>query len=95
MPYKKTIIGVILAFSLVLSGQAFAEWQRTEIAYWGASGTAFCNNYQDVHISVKMSYLRPDDALSALWSQAFTACQYRGGLYNFSGRTHSQWRPVW
>jgi hypothetical protein len=95
MLHKKTIIGSLLFLSLVFAGQAFAGWNQTEIAYWGASGTAYCNNYQNVHISVGMSYLHPDDALSALWNRAFTACQYRGGLYDISGNTHCQWRPVW
>lgn len=91
---KKTITGIVLFFSLVLAGQAFAGWNRTEIAYWGASGTAHCNNYDNVSIWVGMSYLHPDDALTALWYRAVDVCKYRGGLYDVSGKSYCQWRPV-
>ena len=92
---KKTIVGLVLFLSLFLAGQAFAGWQRTEIAYWGASGTAHCNNYESVEIWVGMSHFHSDDALTALWNRAVTACKYRGGLYNYSGRAYCQWRPYW
>jgi hypothetical protein len=93
---KKTFVGVVLFLSIFLASQALAgQWHRTEIAYWGASGTAYCNNYENVHIRVGVSYLHPDDALEALWSRAVTACQYRGGLYNYTGNTYHQWRSYW
>ena len=92
---KKTIVGVVLFLTLFFAGQAFAGWQRTKIAYWGASGVAHCNNYENVSIWVGMSQLHPDDAWTALWKRAVTACQYRGGLYDYSGRTYYQWRPYW
>ncbi|MCI5218897.1 MAG: hypothetical protein D3914_06845 [Candidatus Electrothrix sp. LOE2] len=95
MLHKKTIIGSLLFLSLVFAGQAFAGWTRTEIAYWGASGTAYCNNYDTVQIRVEKSYLHPNDAAAALWRQGAAACHYRGGLYDISGNTHCQWRPSW
>lgn len=92
---KKTIIGAVLFLSLFLAAQAFAGWSRTEIAYWGASGTAYCNNYDNVSIWVGMSYLHPDEALTALWHRAAEACTYRGGLYDVSGNPYYEWRPSW
>ena len=95
MLYKKITVGAILFITLVFTGHAFAEWNRTEIAYWGASGTAHCNNYENVQIWVGMSYLHPDDALEMLWRQGVAACQYRGGLYDISGKAYCQWGPYW
>ena len=95
MFYKKTIVGLVFFLSLFLTSQAFAGWKQTKIAYWGASGLAYCNNYENVSIRVGMSQLHPDDAWTALRNRAFTACQYRGGLYDYSGRTYYQWRPYW
>ena len=95
MSKRKTIIGVVLFLSLLFTGQAFAEWQRTEIAYWGASGTAYCHNYENVSIWVGMSYMHQNDALTALWNSAVAACRYRGGVYDVSGSAYCQWGPYW
>ncbi|MCI5148637.1 MAG: hypothetical protein D3916_04480 [Candidatus Electrothrix sp. MAN1_4] len=90
---KKTIIGAVLFLSLFLAGQAFAGWHRTEINLWGVSGTAHCNNYENVSVRVETAYLDPNDALTVLWHRAAEACKFRGGLYDVSGQPYCQWRP--
>lgn len=95
MFYRKTIVGLVFFLSLFLTSHAFAGWKQTKIAYWGASGTAHCNNYKNVRLWVGMNYFHPDNALTELWNRAVTACKYQGGLYDYSGKAYYQWRPYW
>ena len=92
---RKTVTGVVLFLCLVSAGQALARGGTTELAYWGASGTAHCHNYDNISVWVGMSYTDQDDALTELWSRAVAACQYRGGLFDVSGSVYSQWGPYW
>ncbi|XOF32969.1 MAG: hypothetical protein ACL93V_13240 [Candidatus Electrothrix sp. YB6] len=97
MKHSRSIIAAVLFISFLLAGHAFADdWARTEVAYWGASGTASCNNYESVPIAVELSHMSSEDAWRALRWAAFSACDYRGGLSSYSGETYCEWvLPSW
>ena len=90
---KKTITGIIVLISLFFAVQAHAYWGRTEVAYWGASGRAYCHDsYGSIPISVGLRYMNQSDALAALWQEASYACRHRGGLKYLGGEnTYSRW----
>jgi len=76
---KHLAAGLFIFF--VLNSHAFGREIKTKNAFWRASGTAFCYNYENISIWVGMSYIHQDEALTELWSRAVTACQSKGGLY--------------
>ena len=90
---KKTTAGIIILISLFFAVQAHAYRGRTEVAYWGASGTAYCHlTYQAIPIRVELRYMNRSDALSALWQEASYVCRYRGGLKYLGGKNaYSRW----
>ncbi|MCI5223566.1 MAG: hypothetical protein D3924_13075 [Candidatus Electrothrix sp. AR4] len=87
----RLIIMAVFVASLFCVTQAYADWGKTEIAYWGATGTVYCNNYESVSVQVGLGYLHRLDALSALEQRAVFVCSYRGGVYRFTGDTYYQW----
>ena len=92
---KKAIIGPVLFSSLLLSSQSNAEWKRSVTPYWGASGTAYCHNHENISVWVGMSYPHHNEALTELWTKAVTACLDKGGLYDVSGAAYSHKGPYW
>ena len=92
---KKIIIGTFLFSFLLLSNQSHAEWKQPVTPYWGASGTAYCHNYENISVWVGMSYTHHNEALTELWTKAVTACLDKGGLYDASGAAYSHQGPYW
>ncbi|MGB5687053.1 MAG: hypothetical protein WBM35_14690 [Candidatus Electrothrix sp.] len=95
MLQKKALIGTVLFSALFLSTQGLAAWEKSETAYWGASGTASCHNHENISVWVGMSYPHHNEALTELWAKAVTACIDRGGLYDVSGAAYSHQGPYW
>ncbi|MCI5124282.1 MAG: hypothetical protein D3925_07350 [Candidatus Electrothrix sp. AR5] len=95
MAPKKVIIGTVLFSSFLLSTQGFAALENSKTAYWGASGTACCHNYESISVWVGMSYTHHNKALTELWAKAVIACLDRGGLYDVSGAAYSHKGPYW
>jgi hypothetical protein len=86
---KKAVIGAVLFSSLLLSNPGLADWKQSVMPYWGASGTAYCHNYENISVWVGMSYPHHNDALTELWTKAVTVCLDKGGLYDVSGGAYS------
>ncbi|MCI5208773.1 MAG: hypothetical protein D3910_08265 [Candidatus Electrothrix sp. ATG2] len=95
MVVKKILVGTVLCSSILLSSWSLADLKQPKAAYWGASGAAYCYNYENISIWVGMSYARRNEALTELWTQAVSACQYKGGLYDVSGTVYSHQGPYW
>ncbi len=93
---KITLLTAFFIFLAVSANvQAFGKGTRTKNAYWGASGTAFCHNYENISIWVGMSYVHKDEALAELWSRAVTACHSKGGVYDVSGSAYPHQGTSW
>jgi hypothetical protein len=82
-------------FVLSSAPHSFGKEKQKKTAYWGASGTAFCHNYENISIWVGMSYVHQDEALTELWSRAVTVCQAKGGLYDVSGAAYPHQGASW